>query len=67
VDEPVEQWFSILQRKRLRVANFADLDDLELKILAFVDQWNLTAAPFNWTEQSFARTLAKADAALKAA
>jgi hypothetical protein len=30
----VEQWFSILQRKRLRVPNFADLADLEDKLLA---------------------------------
>ena len=32
----VEQWFSILQRKRLRAPNFADLADLEGKILAFI-------------------------------
>jgi hypothetical protein len=29
----VEQWFSILQRKRLRAPNFADLADLEDKSL----------------------------------
>lgn len=33
----VEQWFSILQRKRLRAPNFADLED---KILAFIAEWN---------------------------
>jgi hypothetical protein len=63
----VEQWFSILQRKRLRVPNFDDLQDLEQKILAFIDEWNQEAAPFNWTQQSFEKTLAKVDAALQAA
>lgn len=63
----VEQWFSILQRKRLNAPNFADLHDLERKILAFIDQWNEHAAPFNWTKKSFEKTLASVDAALKAA
>jgi hypothetical protein len=63
----VEQWFSILQRKRLAASNFADLADLETKILAFIDEWNAEATPFNWTEKSFEKTLAKVDAALKAA
>lgn len=62
----IEQWFSILQRKRLKVPNFADLQDLELKILAFIDEWNEEAAPFNWTQKSFENTLAKVDAALRA-
>lgn len=49
----VEQWFSILQRKRLRATNFADLSDLESKLLAFIAQWNEAAQPFNWTAASF--------------
>lgn len=63
----VEQWFSILQRKRLKVSNFTDLQDLERKIFAFIDEWNEEAAPFNWTKKSFDKTLAKVDAALAAA
>jgi hypothetical protein len=63
----VEQWFSILQRKRLRAPNFDDLHDLEGKILAFIDEWNQEAAPFNWTRRSFDKVLAKVDAALAAA
>lgn len=62
----VEQWFSILQRKRLNVSNFADLQHLECKILAFIDEWNDEATPFNWTQKSFEKTLAKVDAALNA-
>ena len=63
----VEQWFSILQCKRLAVPNFADLADLEAKIMAFIAQWNQAAHPFNWTSASFDKVLAKVDAALKAA
>jgi transposase len=49
----VEQWFSILQRKRLTAPNFADLDALEERILAFIDEWNHHAHPFDWTVKSF--------------
>jgi hypothetical protein len=55
----VEQWFSILQRKRL--PNFADLADLEAKILAFIDEWNEIAHPFNWTTKSFDKALTRVD------
>lgn len=57
----VEQWFSILQRKRLRAPNFADLADLEAKILAFVGEWNEIAHPFGWTAKSFEKVLSKLD------
>lgn len=57
----VEQWFSILQRKRLRAPNFADLADLEEKILAFIEEWNAVAHPFNWTTKSFAKVLERVD------
>ena len=60
----VEQWFSVLQRKRLVAPNFADLTDLESKILKFISEWNATAHPFTWTLRSFAKILAKIDAAL---
>jgi len=58
----VEQWFGILQRKRLRIPNFADLDDLARKIEQFIGEWNLIAKPFGWTPQSFSKILAKAEA-----
>ncbi len=63
----VEQWFSILQRKRLAVANFADLDNLAERITAFIAEWNAAAHPFEWTHASFAKILAKVDAAIAAA
>lgn len=60
----VEQWFSILQRKRLVAPNFQDLADLETKITAFIAEWNQAAHPFDWTRKSFDKVLAKVDAAL---
>ena len=63
----VEQWFSILQRKRLVAPNFQDLADLEAKIMAFIAQWNQVAHPFNWTRASFDKVLAKVEAAIKQA
>jgi len=57
----VEQWFSILQRKRFRAPNFADLADLEAKVLAFIDEWNETAHPFKWTSASFDKVMRRAE------
>lgn len=57
----VEQWFSILQRKRFRAPNFADLADLEAKVLAFIDEWNEAAHPFKWTAASFDKVLRRAE------
>ena len=59
----VEPWFSILQRKRLAAPNFADLAELETKILAFIVEWNELAHPFPWTRTSFDKILAKVAAA----
>ena len=63
----VEQWFSILQRRRLVAPNFDDLADLEQKVLSFIADWNETAHPFRWKNSSFDKVLAKIDAALKTA
>jgi len=63
----VEQWFSILQRKRLAVSNFADLDNLGERITAFITEWNAAAHPFKWSQVSFTKILAKVDAAIAAA
>jgi len=55
----VEQWFSILQRKRLRIVNFADKDQLAERVLAFVAEWNQHAHPFNWSTKSVAKVMAQ--------
>lgn len=63
----VEQWFSILQRKRLKAPNFQDTTELEAKLMAFITEWNETAHPFNWSAKSFRKTLDRVEAELKAA
>jgi transposase len=63
---PVEQWFSILRRKRLRSPGFADLAALQRAIQQFIAAWNEIAHPFHWTATSFDKILAKVDAALAA-
>ena len=63
---PVEQWFGILRRKRLRSPNFADLAALQRAIHQFIAEWNEIAHPFRWTAASFEKILAKIDAALAA-
>ena len=44
----IEIFFSIVQRKVIKPANFADLTALEERLLAFQDRYNATAHPFNW-------------------
>lgn len=46
----VEIWFSILTRKLLKRGNFASVEALVAKVLAFIDYYNDTMAkPFKWT------------------
>jgi transposase len=61
---PVEQWFGILRRKRLRSPNFPDLPALQRAIHQFIAEWNEIAHPFRWTPSSFDKILAKIDTAL---
>ncbi len=42
----VEQWFSVLQRKRLRISDFPDLDHLAERLMAFVLEWILLLNSF---------------------
>ena len=46
----IEIWLSILVRKLLRRGNFASVEELREKVLAFIDDFNRTMAkPFRWT------------------
>jgi len=60
----VEQWFSILQRKRMTAPNFLDLNALKERLLTFVREWNDHAHPFKWTVRSFDKILAKVERAI---
>lgn len=55
----VEQFFSIVQRKRLVASRFASLQNLEQRLLQFIAQWNHNAHPFRWSAKSFDTILAK--------
>lgn len=58
----VEQWFSILQRKRLSFSDFADLTHLADRLMAFVHDWNLHAHPFKWSTTSMTKVLTTCEA-----
>jgi transposase len=46
----VEIWFSIINRKLLnRRSNFISIQDMEQKILKFIEKYNVSAKPFKWT------------------
>jgi transposase len=47
----IEIWLSILSRKLLRRDSFSSVDDLTAHVLAFIDHYNRTARPFQWTYQ----------------
>ena len=64
---PVEQWLSILRRKRLHHPSFADVPALAGAVRQLIREWNEIAHPFNWIAKSFDKVLAKAEAALPAA
>ena len=57
----VEQWFSILQRKRFRIADLASKADLRAKIDQFINPWNRQAHPFNGSTKSVAKVMADAE------
>ena len=59
----VEQWFSILQRKALAIADFAGTLALDRHIQRFIARWNEVAHPFNWTTGSIATVMAKCNLA----
>lgn len=48
----IEIWLSILVRKLLRRGSFRSVDELRIKVLAFIAYYNRTMAkPFRWTYQ----------------
>jgi transposase len=58
----VEQWWSIVQRKRLRIVDVDSKDHLREKIEQFIQEWHQHAHPFNWSTQSVAKVMAAAPA-----
>ena len=62
----VEQWFSILQRKRFRISDFPSKEHLAKRIAQFIAEWNEQAHPFNWSTKSVAKVMAEAPQTLAA-
>jgi len=57
----VEQWCSILQRKRLQSADFEDKTHLAERLMAFVAAWNEHTHPFRWSTKSVAKVMAQCE------
>lgn len=53
----IEIWLSILVRKLLKRGSFVSVEDLQARVLAFIDYYNRTAKPFKWTYQGKALTV----------
>ncbi len=46
----IELWFSILARRLLKTGSFSSVEELESRIMAFIDYFNrVLAKPFKWT------------------
>ena len=45
----IELWFSILSRKLLKRGIFNSTDELVAKIIGYIEKYNQTARPFQWT------------------
>jgi transposase len=60
----IEIVFSVIQRKVVKPADFADLDALAQRLIAFEPRYNATATPFDWkfTRADLADLLARIDA-----
>src|SRR5919108_489929 len=54
----VEPWFSMLQRKRLRIVDFDSQDHLPAKSAQFIQEWHHHAHPLNGSTKSVAKVMA---------
>jgi DDE superfamily endonuclease/homeodomain-containing protein len=60
----VEQWCSILPRKRLQIADVADKQHLAERVMAVVAEWHERAHPFQWSTPSVAKVMATCESSL---
>jgi hypothetical protein len=58
----VEQWFSIVQRKRVRIGDFESKAQLPTTLDQFISEWTQHAPPLNWSTPSVAKIMAAAPA-----
>ena len=57
----IEQWFSVLQRKRLRISEFPSKSHLAAAIALFIKQHHEASHPFKWTRKSAAKVISWAE------
>jgi len=60
----VEQWVSIVQRKRLRIADCTNKAHVAERVMAFIAEWHEPAHPCQWSTKSVAKVMAKCDITL---
>ena len=60
----IEIVFSVIQRKVIKPADFADLSALADRLMCFTTRYNATATPFDWrfTTKDLAALLERLDA-----
>jgi transposase len=58
----VDQWFSILHRKRRRIVDVQSKDPLHTQLAQFIQEGNQPAHPLNWSTKSVAKVMAAAPA-----
>jgi hypothetical protein len=58
----VAHWFSILQRTRVRIADFTSTDHVRAKLAPFIGEGHQQAHPFHWATKSVAKVMAEAPA-----
>ncbi len=63
----IEQWFSILVRKRLRIADFDSKAHLKERLEAFLSEWNQQAHGFHWKSNSCDKIIAKCELTVRKA
>ncbi len=52
----IEIWFGIINRRLPKRKSYSSIEELEASILRFIEQYNLTAKPFQWTYKGVALT-----------
>ena len=48
VAQPIEIFFSVIQKKVVTPNDFGSLEQLSRTLLAFIDRYNQTTRPFSW-------------------
>lgn len=53
----IEIWFGIINRRLLKRKSYRSIEELKASILRFIEQYNITAKPFQWTYKGIPLTV----------